>query len=198
MYRSTWTNWPMACSALEKTTSSKWCRWYTTTRHRTRTPRTTLSVSSFPATRKKQRGWCEILEGEFHVDLYTLPDSLIKMLWDFTQEKGALWPLSLSEKKGKKRKLWGVACLFFFLFDWMNEWSINWSSLAGFGFNSFFLFPLYYSRTCTFTFVSLLYGVLLLHATSLGLFWLFEEWNEMMKISTAKRIRRDSVIQTAY
>lgn len=36
---------------------------------------------------------CRILiytEGEFHVDLYTLPDNLIKMLWDFTQEKGAL------------------------------------------------------------------------------------------------------------
>lgn len=29
-------------------------------------------------------------EGEFHVDLYTLPDTLIKMLWDFTQERGAL------------------------------------------------------------------------------------------------------------
>lgn len=29
-------------------------------------------------------------EGEFHVDLYTLPDALIKMLWEFTQEKGAL------------------------------------------------------------------------------------------------------------
>ena len=26
-------------------------------------------------------------EGEFHVDLYTLPDSLIRMLWDFSQEK---------------------------------------------------------------------------------------------------------------
>ena len=26
-------------------------------------------------------------EGEFHVDLYTLPDNLIKMLWDFTTEK---------------------------------------------------------------------------------------------------------------
>ena len=23
--------------------------------------------------------------GEFHVDLYTLPDSLVKMLWDFIQ-----------------------------------------------------------------------------------------------------------------
>lgn len=28
--------------------------------------------------------------GEFHVDLYTLPDSLIKLLWDFTAERGAL------------------------------------------------------------------------------------------------------------
>ncbi|KAJ5747468.1 uncharacterized protein N7511_009164 [Penicillium nucicola] len=28
--------------------------------------------------------------GEFHVDLYTLPDALIKMLWDFTAERGAL------------------------------------------------------------------------------------------------------------
>lgn len=26
-------------------------------------------------------------EGEFHVDLFTLPDNLIKMLWDFTNEK---------------------------------------------------------------------------------------------------------------
>ena len=31
-----------------------------------------------------------LVEGEFHVDLYTLPDSLIKMLWDFTQERGAI------------------------------------------------------------------------------------------------------------
>lgn len=28
--------------------------------------------------------------GEFHVDLYTLPDTLIKMLWDFTSERGAM------------------------------------------------------------------------------------------------------------
>ncbi len=27
------------------------------------------------------------LEGEFHVDLYTLPEGLIKMLWEFTNEK---------------------------------------------------------------------------------------------------------------
>jgi len=26
-------------------------------------------------------------QGEFHVDLYTLPDNLIKMLWDFTAER---------------------------------------------------------------------------------------------------------------
>ncbi|OJI96051.1 hypothetical protein ASPVEDRAFT_35383 [Aspergillus versicolor CBS 583.65] len=32
----------------------------------------------------------DVEQGEFHVDLYTLPDSLIKMLWEFTQEKGAL------------------------------------------------------------------------------------------------------------
>jgi len=32
----------------------------------------------------------DIEQGEFHVDLYTLPDALIKMLWDFTQEKGVV------------------------------------------------------------------------------------------------------------
>ena len=26
-------------------------------------------------------------EGEFHVDLYTLPDTLVRMLWDFCTEK---------------------------------------------------------------------------------------------------------------
>ena len=26
-------------------------------------------------------------EGEFHVDLYTLPDTLVRQLWDFSQEK---------------------------------------------------------------------------------------------------------------
>ena len=26
-------------------------------------------------------------DGEFHVDLYTLPDQLIKMLWDFTSQR---------------------------------------------------------------------------------------------------------------
>jgi hypothetical protein len=26
-------------------------------------------------------------DGEFHVDLYTLPDPLVRMLWDFVQSK---------------------------------------------------------------------------------------------------------------
>lgn len=30
----------------------------------------------------------DFVEGEFHVDLYTLPDNLIQMLWTFTKEKG--------------------------------------------------------------------------------------------------------------
>lgn len=29
----------------------------------------------------------DVENGEFHVDLYTLPDSLVKMLWDFTSSK---------------------------------------------------------------------------------------------------------------
>ncbi|PGH19441.1 hypothetical protein AJ80_03942 [Polytolypa hystricis UAMH7299] len=32
----------------------------------------------------------DVEQGEFHVDLYTLPDSLLKMLWDFSQEKGVI------------------------------------------------------------------------------------------------------------
>jgi len=28
----------------------------------------------------------DIEQGEFHVDLYTLPDTLVKMLWDFVQQ----------------------------------------------------------------------------------------------------------------
>ena len=27
------------------------------------------------------------IAGEFHVDLYTLPDSLVQMLWNFSEEK---------------------------------------------------------------------------------------------------------------
>ncbi|KAF2851815.1 transcription initiation factor-like protein subunit [Plenodomus tracheiphilus IPT5] len=32
----------------------------------------------------------DVENGEFHVDLYTLPDSLVKMLWDFTASKTEL------------------------------------------------------------------------------------------------------------
>lgn len=32
------------------------------------------------------RGSC-VVDGEFHVDLYTLPDQLVKMLWDFVSSK---------------------------------------------------------------------------------------------------------------
>jgi transcription initiation factor TFIID/TFIIF subunit len=28
--------------------------------------------------------------GEFHVDLYTLPDALVKNLWEFTNQKSAV------------------------------------------------------------------------------------------------------------
>jgi transcription initiation factor IIF auxiliary subunit len=48
-----------------------------------------------PPTTQKPRDSTETnlmtsIVGEFHVDLYTLPDSLIKMLWDFTADRGAL------------------------------------------------------------------------------------------------------------
>lgn len=32
----------------------------------------------------------DVEQGEFHVDLYTLPDHLVKMLWKFVQEAGVL------------------------------------------------------------------------------------------------------------
>ncbi|KAL1953977.1 hypothetical protein VTO42DRAFT_1863 [Malbranchea cinnamomea] len=32
----------------------------------------------------------DIEQGEFHVDLYTLPDTLVKMLWDFCAERGVV------------------------------------------------------------------------------------------------------------
>ena len=60
-----------------------------------RCPATTTTTTSGPRvlSEEDRRRLMEIIEGEFHVDLYTLPDSLIKMLWDFTQEKGAIWLL---------------------------------------------------------------------------------------------------------
>lgn len=74
---------------MEKMTFSRSCRWYTTIKRQTRIPRMTLNVCflDFP---DKKIMTDHKTEGEFHVDLYTLPDNLIKMLWDFTQEKGAL------------------------------------------------------------------------------------------------------------
>lgn len=32
----------------------------------------------------------DVENGEFHVDLYTLPDTLVKQLWDFTASKTEL------------------------------------------------------------------------------------------------------------
>lgn len=34
------------------------------------------------------------IDGEFHVDLYTLPDNLIKMLWEFTSNRVDMSALS--------------------------------------------------------------------------------------------------------
>lgn len=48
-------------------------------------------VSCLTEAKKKDPGTIRRLtyysDGEFHVDLYTLPDSLVKMLWDFTASK---------------------------------------------------------------------------------------------------------------
>jgi len=33
------------------------------------------------------KGLMSAIEGEFHVDLYTLPDNLVTMLWEFCQQK---------------------------------------------------------------------------------------------------------------
>ncbi|RVX65902.1 hypothetical protein B0A52_10209 [Exophiala mesophila] len=51
-----------------------------------------LQVVQMVHDNKTEESWMrnDIDQGEFHVDLYTLPDSLIKMLWDFTSEKVAI------------------------------------------------------------------------------------------------------------
>jgi hypothetical protein len=59
---------------------------------------------SYPQSKRKEVGGREILwdeseaneriDGEFHVDLYTLPDNLVKQLWDFTASKVELWTIS--------------------------------------------------------------------------------------------------------
>lgn len=48
-----------------------------------------LQVVQMVHDHKSDDSWMrnDIEQGEFHVDLYTLPDNLIKMLWDFTTEK---------------------------------------------------------------------------------------------------------------
>lgn len=34
-----------------------------------------------------QTSLTRVSEGEFHVDLYTLPETLVRQLWDFSSEK---------------------------------------------------------------------------------------------------------------
>lgn len=56
------------------------------------------SELSNPSSKKRERGLqadhVSSPDGEFHVDLYTLPDQLIKMLWDFVGSKVPLQDLS--------------------------------------------------------------------------------------------------------
>ncbi|KIX08252.1 uncharacterized protein Z518_02908 [Rhinocladiella mackenziei CBS 650.93] len=51
-----------------------------------------LQVVQMVHDNKSEDSWMrnDVEQGEFHVDLYTLPESLIKMLWDFTTEKNAI------------------------------------------------------------------------------------------------------------
>ncbi|KAI1611167.1 transcription initiation factor TFIIF small subunit [Exophiala viscosa] len=51
-----------------------------------------LQVVQMVHDNKSEDSWMrnDVEQGEFHVDLYTLPDNLIKMLWDFTSEKNAI------------------------------------------------------------------------------------------------------------
>ncbi|KAK7905711.1 transcription factor TFIIF complex subunit Tfg3 [Exophiala xenobiotica] len=51
-----------------------------------------LQVVQMVHDNKSEDSWMrnDVEQGEFHVDLYTLPENLIKMLWDFTTEKNAI------------------------------------------------------------------------------------------------------------
>ncbi|KAK5060069.1 hypothetical protein LTR84_009953 [Exophiala bonariae] len=51
-----------------------------------------LQVVQMVHDNKSEESWMrnDVEQGEFHVDLYTLPENLIKMLWDFTAEKNAI------------------------------------------------------------------------------------------------------------
>jgi transcription initiation factor IIF auxiliary subunit len=46
------------------------------------------SPISFRSTCLDPNSYLSLTDGEFHVDLYTLPDSLVKMLWEFVTERG--------------------------------------------------------------------------------------------------------------
>lgn len=51
-----------------------------------------LQVVQMVHDNKSDESWMrnDVEQGEFHVDLYTLPDNLIQMLWTFTKEKNAI------------------------------------------------------------------------------------------------------------
>lgn len=51
-----------------------------------------LQVVQMVHDNKSEESWLrnDVEQGEFHVDLYTLPENLINMLWQFTKEKGVL------------------------------------------------------------------------------------------------------------
>jgi transcription initiation factor IIF auxiliary subunit len=51
-----------------------------------------LQVVQMVHDNKSEESWMrnDVEQGEFHVDLYTLPDNLIQMLWTFSKDKGVL------------------------------------------------------------------------------------------------------------
>lgn len=51
-----------------------------------------LQVVQMVHDNKSEESWLrnDVEQGEFHVDLYTLPEVLISMLWNFTKDKGVL------------------------------------------------------------------------------------------------------------
>jgi transcription initiation factor IIF auxiliary subunit len=51
-----------------------------------------LQVVQMVHDNKSEDSWMrnDAEQGEFHVDLYTLPENLIKMLWEFTSDKNAI------------------------------------------------------------------------------------------------------------
>jgi transcription initiation factor IIF auxiliary subunit len=51
-----------------------------------------LQVVQMVHDNKTEESWMrnDVEQGEFHVDLYTLPDNLLEMLWKFSKEKGVV------------------------------------------------------------------------------------------------------------